>query len=299
MVSPPQRRGVIADAVAAFGVSERRACSGFGYSRSTQRYRPRRDDSVLRLRLRELAGERRRFGYRRLGVLLEREAMGCNHKKLFRIYSEEGLSVKKRKGRKKATGSRGSLPVADSINQIWSLDFVSDAFSDGRRFRVLSIVDQCSRECPALPADTSMPGARVVRELDTVIAKRGKPKMIVSDNGPEFTSRAVLEWASRQGIEWHYITPGRPMENGYTESFNDKLRNECLNENWFASLREAREILEAWRIDYNSIRPHSSLGYQTPEDFAASRQVQAPGCARLVAVAPPGACTGKTERVSV
>lgn len=299
MVSPPQRRVVIAEAVVAFGVSERRACAGFGYSRSTQRYRSKRDDSALRLRLRELAGERRRFGYRRLGILLDREGLGCNHKKLFRIYSEEGLSVKRRKSRKKATGSRGSLPVADGIHQVWSLDFVSDALHDGRHFRVLSIVDQCSRECPALPADTSMPGARVVRELETIIAKRGKPKMIVSDNGPEFTSRAVLDWAARQGIEWHYITPGRPMENGYTESFNDKLRNECLNENWFASLAEAREILEVWRVDYNSVRPHSALGYQTPEEFAATRQVQVPDYAGLVVVASPGTCTSNTEKASV
>ena len=296
-MSPPQRRAVISEAIAVHGVSERRACAGFGYSRSTHRYSSIRDDSVIRYRLKELAHERRRFGYRRLGILLEREDLGCNHKKLFRIYGEEDLSVKKRKGRKKATGTRGSLPVADSINQVWSLDFVSDAFSDGRRFRVLSIVDQCSRECPALPSDTSMPGTRVVRELDAVIAKRSKPKTIISDNGPEFTSRAVLEWAARREIEWHYITPGRPMENGYTESFNDKLRDECLNENWFTSLDEAREILEAWRIDYNSVRPHSSLGYMTPEEFAASRQVQAPGYARLVVVAAPGACTGKTERL--
>jgi putative transposase len=299
VVSPPQRREVIAEAVASFGVSERRACSGFGYSRSTHRYRSKRDDSALRSCLRELAGERRRFGYLRLGIFLEREGLGCNHKKLFRIYSEEGLSAKRRKGRKKATGSRGSLPVADGINQVWSLDFVSDALHDGRRFRALNIVNQCSRECPALPADTSMPGARVVRELEAVIARRGKPKVIVSDNGPEFTSRAVLDRAGREGIEWHYITPGRPMENGYTESFNDKLRNECLNENWFTSLCEAREILEAWRLDYNGVRPHSSLACQTPEEFAAIKQAQAPGYARLVAVASPGACTSRTERVSV
>ena len=151
--------------------------------------------------------------------------------------------------------------------------------------------------CPSLPVDTSIPGRRVVRELDAVIEKRGRPKVIISDNGPEFTGRVVLAWAAEQEIEWHYITPGRPMENGYTESFNDKLRDECLNEHWYESLGQAREIIEAWRTDYNSVRPHSSLNYRTPEEFAASLQRQGPGCAGLVAVASPAPCQNETERL--
>lgn len=298
MVSPSQRRILVHDTTLNYGLSERRACNIFGYNRSSHRYSSvRKDDGVLRKRLKDLAMERRRFGYRRLGVLLSREGITCNHKKLFRIYREEGLCVMQRKGRKKATGSRGSLPVTDSVNQIWSIDFVSDALYDGRRFRVLSIVDQYSRECPALPVDTSMPGVRVIRELDKVIAVRGKPLMIMSDNGSEFISRAVIDWALAQGIEWHYITPGRPMENGYTESFNDKLRNECLNENWFASFAEAREIIEQWRIDYNGVRPHSSLGYKTPEEFAVKRQMQVLVSARLLEVAATNTCNTHNEKV--
>lgn len=179
--------------------------------------------------------------------------------------------VKRRKGRKKATGTRAPLPKADSINQIWSLDFMSDAFTDGRRFRVLGVLDQCSRECLVIAADTSMPGLRVVRELDALVQKRGKPKVIVSDNGPELTSMAVLIWASEQGIAWHYIQPGKPQQNGYTESLNDKIRDECLNEHWFGNLAEARMLIENWRQDYNHVRPHSSLNYLTPMEFAAAK----------------------------
>jgi len=179
--------------------------------------------------------------------------------------------VKRRKGRKKATGTRAPLPKADGINQIWSLDFMSDAFTDGRRFRVLGVLDQCSRECLVIAADTSMPGLRVVRELDALVQWRGKPKVIVSDNGPELTSVAVLLWASEQGIEWHYIQPGKPQQNGYTESLNDKIRDECLNEHWFSNLAEARMLIEDWRQDYNHVRPHSSLNYLTPMEFAAAK----------------------------
>lgn len=202
----------------------------------------------------------------------------CNHKKVYRVYREEGLSVKRRKGRKRALGTRQPLPVADCINQVWSLDFVSDALSDGRRFRILTVVDQCSRECLGLIADTSLSGLRVARELDQIIARRGKPLMIVSDNGTELTSRAILEWVDQVKLEWHYITPGKPTENGYTESFNGSFRDECLNEHWFTSLIHAKHIIAAWKDDYNHVRPHSSLNYDTPAGWAEKQaQKQAGG----------------------
>ena len=261
---------MVAYAQAAHDVSQRRACSGLGFSRSTQRYRSCRDDGALRERLRVLAGDRRRFGYRRLAILLKREGHAVNLKKLYRLYREEGLTVRRRKGRKRAIGARQPLPRPEGIGQVWSLDFMSDALSDGRRFRVLGVMDQCSRECLTLAVDTSMPGQRVVRELDRLIRHHGKPRSIVSDNGTELTSRAVLQWAAAQGIEWHYITPGRPSENGFTESLNGKIRDECLNEHWFTSLSDAKAIIEDWRWDYNHVRPHSSLGYKTPQEFIES-----------------------------
>ncbi|QQG35795.1 MAG: IS3 family transposase [Micavibrio aeruginosavorus] len=214
-------------------------------------------------RLRELEDENRR-----LAILLRREGCVVNIKKIHRLYREEGLAVKRRKGRKRAIGTRTPLPRPDSVGQVWSLDFMSDALACGRRLRLLGVMDQCSRECLALVIDTSMPGARVVRELDALIRKYGKPQVIVSDNGTELTSRAVLQWAAERKIEWHYITPGRPSENGFTESLNGKIRDECLNEHWFTSLAEARTIIEAWRQDYNHVRPHSSLGYMTPAEYA-------------------------------
>ena len=265
-------------------VSARRAQGVVGLSRGTAHYKRRRVDADLRAALCRLASERRRFGYRRLAILLRREGYDCNLKKIYRLYREEGLMVKRRKGRKRARGTRQPLPRPDSINQVWSLDFLSDALADGRRFRVLGVMDQCSRECLALVADTSIGGVRVVRELEALVHRRGKPKVIVSDNGTELTSRAVLQWSSAQCIDWHYITPGRPSENGYTESLNGKLRDECLNEHWFSTLHEARSILEAWRRDYNTVRPHSSLGYQTPSEASA-------GLRQTLAVTQPGACT--------
>lgn len=277
------RREAVAKLKEWHGFSERRACRVLGVDRQMVRYQSTRDDSHLRERLRALAGERRRFGYKRLAILLKREGQQHNLKKIYRVYREEGLMVKRRKGRKRAMGTRLPLPRPDKINQIWSLDFLSDAFSDGRRFRILGVMDQCSRECLTLAADTSIGGVRVVRELDLLVAKLGKPHCIVSDNGTELTSRAVLQWAQDNQIEWHYITPGKPTENGYTESLNGKIRDECLNEEIFGSLAYARHVIEAWRQDYNNIRPHSSLGYQTPAAYRASLRT-------TLAVAQPAAC---------
>lgn len=270
MVTPAVKRQAVALVEEVFQVSQRRACRVLGIERRRLKYRSRKDDTVLRDRLKALASERRRFGYKRLAIMLKREGQIHNLKKIYRLYKEEGLSVKRRKGRKRAIGTRLPLPRADKINQIWSLDFLSDALSDGRRFRILGVMDQCSRECLTLVADTSIGGVRVARELDVLVRRQGKPHCIVSDNGTELTSRAVLQWAQDNRIEWHYITPGKPTENGYTESMNGKIRDECLNEEIFGSLAYARHIIEAWRQDYNNIRPHSSLGYQTPAQYRAS-----------------------------
>jgi len=191
--------------------------------------------------------------------------------------------VKRRKGRKRALGARLSLPKPDSINQIWSLDFLSDALSDGRRFRVLGIMDQCSRECLTLVADMSIGGVRVARELDRLVATCGKPLCIVSDNGTEFTSCTVLAWTQEQGIEWHSITPGKPREYGYTESLNGRIRDECLNEHVFEGLAHARRLIEAWRQDYNNVRPHGSIGNIPPNAYRAS-------LLSTLAVEQPAAC---------
>lgn len=191
-----------------------------------------------------------------------------NHKKLRRIYREEKLQVRRRGGRKRALGTRRPMVLPDSPNQRWSLDFVSDAFTDGRRFRILAIVDDFTRENLALIADTSLSGLRVTRELDRIIAKRGMPGTIVSDNGTEFTCMAILRWVLDTGIDWHYIAPGKPTQNAFVESFNGKLRDECLNETLFSSLAEAKDTLEAWQENYNTHRPHSALSNLTPGEIA-------------------------------
>jgi putative transposase len=256
------------------GLSQRRACELVGLDRSTLRYRYRRtDDSAIRERLRELAAERRRFGYRRLGWMLAREGLTVNHKKLYRIYREERLMVRRRRGRKRALGTRAPMALPGRTNQRWSLDFVSDTLSDGRRFRILCIVDDYSRECLATVVDTSLGGVRVVRELERLTFERALPEMVVSDNGTELTSGAVLRWATRR-VAWHYIEPGKPVQNAFIESFNSKLRDECLNEHVFTSLAEARAIIEDWRYDYNHLRPHSSLGALTPIEFVALKREQ-------------------------
>jgi putative transposase len=267
----------------AHSVSQRQACATLAVDRSSVRYQPQRsDDAALRARLRELSTERRRFGYRRLHYLLDKEGVRVNHKKLRRIYREERLQVRHRGGRKRAIGTRRPMLVPDGPNQRWSLDFLSDAFTDGRRFRILAIVDDYSRECLALVADTSISGGRLVRELDRLTAWRGRPAMVVSDNGTEMTSNAILQWAEKSGLEWHYIAPGKPQQNGFIESFNGRLRDECLNETLFSSLSQARAMLADWRDDYNHTRPHSSLGGKTPAQYMAD----APGPTSVAPCAP-------------
>lgn len=252
------------------GYTERRACRLIGVDRTAFQYqRSHQSDEAVRIRLRELANERRRFGYRRLAIMLRREGLAMNLKKVYRLYKEERLTVRKRGGRKRALGTRAPMSIPQDANQRWSLDFVQDALNDGRRFRILNVVDDFTRECLTSVVDTSLSGIRVIRELDRLCDLHGRPLMIVSDNGTELTSRAVLSWVEETGVEWHYIAPGKPIQNAFVESFNGRLRDECLNEHAFRSLSEARHIVEAWRIDYNTIRPHSSLGGLPPSVFAS------------------------------
>jgi putative transposase len=300
MVTPAAERKAVAHLVERHAMSERRACKAIGCCRMTVRYQSARpDDRALRERMVAIARERRRFGYRRLHVLIKREGHVVNHKRFFRLYREEKLAVRRRGGRKRAIGTRAPMLVPLAPNERWSLDFVSDQFTDGRRFRILAIVDDCTRENLALVADTSLSGLRVARELDRVIAERGRPKMIVSDNGSEFTSNAILAWADQARVEWHYIAPGKPMQNGFIESFNGRLRDELLNETLFSSLAQARTALANWRTDYNTQRPHSRLGWQTPAAFAstfAPRRALAPRYATSTASEPAAspAQTGST-----
>ncbi len=269
MVTPAAHREAAAYLQSTYGMSERRACRVIGADRASVRYQATRpDDGSLRERLKALAQERRRFGYRRLHVLLRREGQAVNRKRVQRIYREERLTVRRRGGRKRAMGTRRPIEAPLLPNQRWSLDFVSDQMTDGRRFRILTVIDNCTRECLALVADTSLSGRRVARELDAIIANRGRPDMIVSDNGTEYTSNAILAWADETGVGWHYIAPGKPQQNGFNESFNGRLRDELLNETLFRSLPHARAVLETWRRDYNEARPHSKLGWMTPGDYA-------------------------------
>ena len=268
------RKVAVARLVEQRGLSQVRACRLVGLNRSSMNYRPRRpDDSMLRQRLRELAAQRRRFGYRRLGWLLEREGHVLNRKKLYRLYREEKLMVRRRGRRKRAIGTRAPMTLPNAINQRWSLDFVSDALGDGRRFRILCVVDNFSRECLAAVVDTSLGGVRVVRELERLVTERGTPGVIVSDNGTELTSCAVLRWATGR-LDWHYIEPGKPVQNAFIESFNSRLRDECLNEHVFLTLAEARATIDAWRQDYNHLRPHGSLGALTPTEFAMLKRLE-------------------------
>jgi len=250
-------------------MSERRACGLALVCRATVRYQAHAgDDESVRVRLRELAALRKRFGYRRLGVLLRREGVLVNHKRVYRLYREEGLSLRRRKRKRLTSEGRGPGEVAARANEVWSLDFVSDATATSRRLKLLTVVDTYTRESLAIEVDTSIGGERLARVLDRVIGERGgQPLEIVMDNGPEMTSRALDQWAYERGIRLHFIAPGKPVQNCYIESFNGRLRDECLNQHWFRSIADARQIVEEWRLDYNRSRPHSALGGLTPEEY--------------------------------
>ena len=272
MVTPEQRRTAVTRAMEAAGISERQACRFTGFSRSTQRYASRRaSDTALRERLHTLALLRPRWGYRRLYRLLRREGMTVNRKRVQRVYREAGLSVRRR-ARKRVAVERVPRSTPLTVNVRWSMDFVSDALADGRKIRALSIVDDFSRECPVIAVDRSLPGERVVRELEQVARVRGYPEVIVCDNGPEFRGEALDRWAHEHGVTLQFIEPGKPVQNCFIESFNGRLRDECLNESWFVSLADAQRTIEAFRLDYNSVRPHSGLTGCTPSEFANRHQ---------------------------
>jgi putative transposase len=250
-------------------MSERRACGLVDVCRATARYQARsHEDGAVRQRLLELAALRKRFGYRRLGLLLRREGMLVNHKRVYRLYREESLGLRRRKRKRLTSEGRGPGEAASGPEQVWSLDFMSDALAPGRRLKLLTVVDTYTRESLAIEVDTSISGERVARVLDRVIGERGaQPEEIVMDNGPELTSRALDQWAYERSIRLRFIAPGKPVQNCFIESFNGRLRDECLNLNWFRSLGDARQIVEAWRLDYNQARPHGSLGGLTPEEY--------------------------------
>jgi putative transposase len=271
VVSPQARRAVVTHLMTAHQLGVTRACGLAGISRSLYHYESTRpDDKELVERLTALAGQKRRYGYRRLHVLLCREGWQINRKRTYRVYRAAGLMVRRRKRKRIAGIERQDKVVAQAPNQSWSMDFVSDGFVDGRRLRCLNIVDDFTKECLAIEVDTSLPGRRVVNVLERLAQDRGLPQSVTVDNGPEFAGKALDEWAYRRQLQLRFIDPGKPQQNAYIESFNGKFRDECLNEHWFLSMRHAREVIAAWRQEYNGERPHSSLGYLTPNRFAQS-----------------------------
>lgn len=266
MVTAAQRRRAV-DHLKRRRFSERRACRVVGFSRSAAWYQPKgRDDAGLRQRLATLAERYPRYGYPTLHAMLKIEGQVINRKRTYRIYREQGLQVRTKR-RKKLIRPRLPMLVPNAPNERWSLDFVSDQLANGRRFRVLNVIDDYSRECVLQVVDFSIPGERVARELDQIT--RSLPKTIVCDNGAEFTSRAMFLWARRAGVKLHFIQPGKPTQNAFIESFNGKFRDYCLNQNWFTSLDDARSTIGHWRTHYNHVRPHRSLGKKPPAVFAS------------------------------
>jgi putative transposase len=269
MVTPAVGREVVAYLQEQHHFSQRRACRVAGAARATVRYRHRRaEQEPLRMRLRELAAARPRFGYRRLTVLVRREQGAVNHKRVYRLYRLEGLAVRRRGRKRVARMARPAPAAAPQPGQHWAMDFMQDSLAAGRPFRTLNIVDLATRECLTIEVDTSLPGARVVRVLAQLCAVRGHPTTITMDNGPEFAGLALDAWAYKEGVQLDFIDPGKPMQNGHLESFNGRFRDECLNQHWFTDLADARDTIAAWRDDYNAVRPHSALGNLTPLAFA-------------------------------
>jgi putative transposase len=279
-VKPAQKRAAAQFFRVGFRVSERRACRLAGVARSSYRYRSvAADQTPLRLRLRDLAATRVRYGYRRLHVLLRREGWQINHKRVYRRYREEGLAIRVKRRKKLTSASRVPPPPATRPLERWSLDFLSDSLVDGRRFRILTRVDNVSRVSPAIEAGASLTGERVVRLLEEVRATVGLPQRIAVDNGPEFISKALDAWAYRNGVQLEFSRPSKPTDNAFAESFNGHFRAECLDCHWFASLEEARQTIEAWRIEYNTERPHRALGQKTPAAWMTAQEclLEVPG----------------------
>jgi putative transposase len=269
-VKPAQGRAVVQFFRAGFRVSERRACRLAGAPRSSYRYRSvAADQTPLRLRLRDLAATRVRYGYRRLHVLLRREGWQINHKRVYRRYREEGLAIRVKRRKKLTSASRVPPTPATRPLERWSLDFLSDSLVDGRRFRVLTIVDTVSRVSPAIEIGVSLTGERVVAVLERLQRTMGRPERIAIDNGPEFISKALDAWAYHNSVQLEFSRPGKPTDNAFAESFNGRFRDECLNQHWFTSLEEVRQTVEGWRIEYNTERPHRALGQQTPTAWEA------------------------------
>ncbi|WP_376707009.1 IS3 family transposase [Bradyrhizobium agreste] len=268
MVGPAAKRAAAAHLQAVLSLSERRACSIAGPDRKMIRYRfSRPPDAVLRGRLRDLANERRRFGYRRLFVLLLREGEPSGINRIYRLYREEGLTVRKRRSRRKAVGTRA--PILVEAQRALVAGLVHDQFANGRRFRILNLVNDVTKECLVAIPETSISGRRVARELTAIVERRGKPGMILSDHGTEFTCNTMLAWCKDAAIDWHFIAPGKPMQNGFVESFDRRMRDELLNETPFFDLEDARAKIANWVADHNLQRPHSSLKYLTPAAYAA------------------------------
>ena len=253
-----------------FQLSERRACRLVGLSRDSFRNPPMASEQTqaLRCRIVDIAHQRRRFGYRRVHDLLRRDFPGVNHKRVYRLYREANLAVRKRKKSKRPLNERVPLQLAKAVNEVWSMDFVSDSLSNGRRLKYLTVADDFSHECVDIAVDFGISGEYVTRLLDRAAVFRGYPDMVRTDNGPEFTSRVFMAWAQTHGIRHILIQPGRPMQNGYIESFNGKFRDEHLNESWFETLQQARNSASIWKQDYNQVRPHSSVGRIPPAEFA-------------------------------
>ncbi len=256
-----------------FKIPQRRVCCVLNFARSSYYYRSHRDPQTkLRVRLKDLAGARVRYGYRRLHVLLMREGWRINHKRVYRIYKQEGLSLRLKTKKKRVSEPRVPLPAPSAPNECWSMDFVADRLSDGRAFRLLTLVDNFSRISPAIEVDFSLTGKRVVEVLEQMKLRHGLPKTIKVDQGSEFISKVMDEWAHRHQVKLEFSRPGKPTDNAFIESFNGRLRQECLNQNWFITLDDAKQIIEAWRQDYNQFRPHSSLDHRTPSEFVGRWQ---------------------------
>lgn len=256
-----------------FRLSQRRASSLIGLSRNTLRYKAKTDkDDALRVRLKEVAEERRRFGCRRLHILLKREGLVINHKRTERLYKEERLTLKIRRRKKMASWARVEIPKAERMNEQWAMDFMHDAMGNGRKLRLLPIIDTYTKECMRIEVDISIGGRRVAAILSEIGSVRGLPENIVVDHGPEFISNALDEWAYSREVKLHFIRPRKPVDNAFIESFNARFRDECLNVNWFMSIEHARRVIEEWRIDYNENRPHSSLDDMTPSEFAQQEE---------------------------
>lgn len=291
MVTPAARREAVVWIRDGLGASERRACTLAGCARSVARYRHRRaPQAALRARLRELAAKKPRYGYRRLAVLLRREGLPVNPKRVHRLYRLEGLAVRRKKRKRLARQAQPVLAPTTAPNERWNMDFMEDSLASGRKFRMLNVLDEHCRECLAIEVDSGLSAQRVTRVLEGLVTERGAPREITVDNGPEYTSRALEQWAQDHAVALHFSRPGKPTDNPFVESFNGKFRDECLNENWFTSVPEARRIIAAYRREHNEERPHSSLGYRTPREFAALCSLP---------LSPPARCGPQTREDTI